>query len=140
MKCDDRFLGIYRNCTCWLLSSCFCSVSWVVQIPAREGHFFALYLFTIFKFDSKKCFQHAYFIYFISIYNSYLFHKKILHIANVCFIKIRSKHNSNTLLSLLRISMKKALIRQSYYFKFLNSLKPHMRLYHKSLFLVITCW
>ena len=28
---------------------------------------------------------------------------------NVCFIKIRSKHNSNTLLSLLRIFMKQAL-------------------------------
>ena len=30
--------------------------------------------------------------------------------ANVCFIKIRSKHSSNTLLSLLRIFMKQTLI------------------------------
>ena len=29
--------------------------------------------------------------------------------TNVCFIKIRSKHNDNTLLSLLRIFMKQAL-------------------------------
>ena len=29
---------------------------------------------------------------------------------NVCFIKIRSKHSSNTLLSLLRIFMKQTLV------------------------------
>ena len=31
------------------------------------------------------------------------------YLVNVCFIKIRSKHNSNPLLSLLRIFMKQAL-------------------------------
>ena len=34
---------------------------------------------------------------------------KLHNVTNVCFIKIRSKHSNNTLLSLLRIFMKQTL-------------------------------
>ena len=51
-----------------------------------------------------------------------IFHKKL---NNVCLIKIRSKHSSNTLLSLLRIFMRQTLVCISlivFYFSYLDRL------------------
>ena len=46
------------------------------------------------------------FLRFIEIQTGFFTKKK----SNVCFIKIRSKHSSNTLVSLLRIFMKQTLV------------------------------